>query len=146
MHACALVPQVVQFVEGQEYAKFTRIIFDTAPTGHTLRLLALPEFVQASLGKIIRSVGGWVVGRLRGVGGGGGEGALLGFVLASLGSLGKIIRSIGGWEVGGGEGMYLIPPKQKPFSHPTPPTSPRSQAAQEAVGRDRRGPLHLRRC
>ena len=47
-------PQVVQFVRAEEYARFSRIIFDTAPTGHTLRLLAVPEFVDASLGKIIR--------------------------------------------------------------------------------------------
>ncbi|KAG1670431.1 hypothetical protein FOA52_010167 [Chlamydomonas sp. UWO 241] len=48
------IAKVVQFVQAAEYAKFTRIIFDTAPTGHTLRLLALPDFVDAALGKIIR--------------------------------------------------------------------------------------------
>ena len=48
------IAKVVQFVQGEEYARFTRIIFDTAPTGHTLRLLTLPEFVDKSLGKIIR--------------------------------------------------------------------------------------------
>ncbi len=50
----ALLAQVVQFVDSAEYTRFTRIIFDTAPTGHTLRLLALPDFVDASLGKVIR--------------------------------------------------------------------------------------------
>ena len=35
-------PQVLQFVKGEEYARFSRIVFDTAPTGHTLRLLTVP--------------------------------------------------------------------------------------------------------
>ncbi|KAG6389757.1 hypothetical protein SASPL_151230 [Salvia splendens] len=45
---------VIQFVESQEYNMFTRIIFDTAPTGHTLRLLSLPDFLDASIGKILK--------------------------------------------------------------------------------------------
>ncbi|KAI3436417.1 hypothetical protein D9Q98_005834 [Chlorella vulgaris] len=48
------ISKVLQFVKGEEYARFTRIVFDTAPTGHTLRLLTVPDFVDASLDKIIR--------------------------------------------------------------------------------------------
>lgn len=44
----------MEFVKSEKYARFTRIIFDTAPTGHTLRLLTVPDFVEKSLNKIIR--------------------------------------------------------------------------------------------
>lgn len=46
--------QVIQFLQADKYSKFQRIIFDTAPTGHTLRLLSLPDFLDASVGKLVR--------------------------------------------------------------------------------------------
>uniref|UniRef100_A0A7N0RJ33 ArsA/GET3 Anion-transporting ATPase-like domain-containing protein n=1 Tax=Kalanchoe fedtschenkoi TaxID=63787 RepID=A0A7N0RJ33_KALFE len=48
------ISKVMQFLESQEYNMFTRIVFDTAPTGHTLRLLSLPDFLDASIGKILK--------------------------------------------------------------------------------------------
>lgn len=46
------IARVVQFVDSDEYSHFTRIVFDTAPTGHTLRLLTLPDFLEVTIGKI----------------------------------------------------------------------------------------------
>ncbi|KAL4576967.1 hypothetical protein LXL04_013068 [Taraxacum kok-saghyz] len=48
------ISKVIQFVDSQEYSMFTRIVFDTAPTGHTLRLLSLPDFMDASIGKLMK--------------------------------------------------------------------------------------------
>ncbi|KAI8111650.1 hypothetical protein M9435_004150 [Picochlorum sp. BPE23] len=50
----AAIAKVVQLLKTEEYSGFNRIVFDTAPTGHTLRLLTLPEFVNTSVGKILR--------------------------------------------------------------------------------------------
>ncbi|KAL5565750.1 hypothetical protein UlMin_028914 [Ulmus minor] len=54
MDEAIAISKVLQFVESQEYNMFTRIIFDTAPTGHTLRLLSLPDFMDASIGKMMK--------------------------------------------------------------------------------------------
>ncbi|KAG8655207.1 hypothetical protein MANES_04G017100v8 [Manihot esculenta] len=48
------ISKVMEFVETQEYTTFTRIVFDTAPTGHTLRLLSLPDFLDSSIGKMMK--------------------------------------------------------------------------------------------
>jgi arsenite-transporting ATPase len=48
------ISKVVQFIKSPEYSHFQRIIFDTAPTGHTLRLLTFPDFLDATIGKVVR--------------------------------------------------------------------------------------------
>lgn len=46
--------KVVQIIEGDEFSDYKRILFDTAPTGHTLRLLALPDFLDSFLGRLMK--------------------------------------------------------------------------------------------
>lgn len=48
------ISKVVQFTKDPAYEKYTRIVFDTAPTGHTLRLLSLPDFLDKSIGKVVK--------------------------------------------------------------------------------------------
>lgn len=43
--------KVLQFIQECEY---DLVIFDTAPTGHTLRLLGLPEMLDSFFGKLIK--------------------------------------------------------------------------------------------
>ena len=49
--------EVLERVEGNAAdgggTAYSRIIFDTAPTGHTLRLLAFPEFLNSLVTKLI---------------------------------------------------------------------------------------------
>lgn len=76
--AVALV-EIIKLIQGDAaYTKFDRIVFDTAPTGHTLRLLALPDFMDSFLGKIIsmKAKFGNLMGQMKNMfGGDGADGA-----------------------------------------------------------------------
>jgi arsenite/tail-anchored protein-transporting ATPase len=107
---------VVEFVKGEDYAKFTRIVFDTAPTGHTLRLLSVPDFVDAALGKIVR---------LRKKLGSAGD-AVRGLFGASdqqdtaVEKLEKLRVSALSLKQGAGSGGLQVPQRPGPFGSPGP--------------------------
>ncbi|HSJ23755.1 MAG TPA: ArsA family ATPase [Longimicrobiales bacterium] len=73
----ALLDRVADLMD-QARLRYDRVIFDTAPTGHTLRLLALPEIMAAWTDGLLRSrersdTLGRGVDRLRGRGPGGSD-------------------------------------------------------------------------
>jgi len=43
--------KLLEFIESSD---FDLVIFDTAPTGHTLRLLALPDYLDSFVGRILK--------------------------------------------------------------------------------------------
>ncbi|XP_070017062.1 ATPase GET3B-like [Nicotiana sylvestris] len=49
------ISKVMQFLDSKDYSSFSRIVFDTAPMGHTLGLLSLPDFLDASIGKMMKA-------------------------------------------------------------------------------------------
>ena len=63
--------------------RFDRVVFDTAPTGHTLRLLAFPEFLDNLLSKLVK-----LRARL------GGAIALLGGLLGGVDPAAKMDRAV----------------------------------------------------
>ncbi len=64
--------QVIQMVDS---LKFDLVIFDTAPTGHTLRLLNFPNILDKALVKLVqlKDKMGPMLGQLTSMLGGGGE-------------------------------------------------------------------------
>jgi len=64
------------FVDYMDDPRFDRIVFDTAPTGHTLRLLKLPDVMESAMGKLItvRSQVSTLADSVRGLFGTGGDG------------------------------------------------------------------------
>lgn len=52
-HESALFDKMIQIIN-EESENYDRIIFDTAPTGHTVRLLSLPEIIGAWIDSLLK--------------------------------------------------------------------------------------------
>ncbi len=48
------IAKILQVLKQPEYEGYQKVVFDTAPTGHTLRLLSLPGFLDVFLSKTMR--------------------------------------------------------------------------------------------
>ncbi|AGB16861.1 arsenite-activated ATPase ArsA [Halovivax ruber XH-70] len=74
--------------------RFDRVVVDTAPTGHTLRLLELPELLDSMVGKVltIRQRIGSMIDGIKGMFGGGAESA--GFDVEDLEKLSEQIERL----------------------------------------------------
>ncbi|MBK5112336.1 MAG: ArsA family ATPase [Candidatus Heimdallarchaeota archaeon] len=82
--------KLLELIESSEY---DIVVFDTAPTGHTLRLLSLPDYLDSFIGRIIKMrmrFGGFFKS-IRGMFGGGGKSDAEDNSLETLESLKKII-------------------------------------------------------
>jgi arsenite-transporting ATPase len=66
-----------QLLEYLDDPRFDRVIVDTAPTGHTLRLLQLPEIMDSMIGRVmkLRNRFSGMMDGLKGMFGGGGDDA-----------------------------------------------------------------------
>ncbi|KAM3302861.1 hypothetical protein P3S67_013891 [Capsicum chacoense] len=49
-----MVLQAMRILDSKDYSTFSRVFFHTAPMGHTLRLLSLLDFLDASIGKMMK--------------------------------------------------------------------------------------------
>jgi arsenite-transporting ATPase len=66
-----------QLLEYLDDPRFDRVVVDTAPTGHTLRLLQLPEMMDSMVGRMmkLRQQFGGMMDSVKGMFGGGGDDA-----------------------------------------------------------------------
>jgi arsenite-transporting ATPase len=86
--------EVMKQVEAMDYSV---VVFDTAPTGHTLRLLQLPQVFDKALDKILGMKGmfGGMLGPLMGMAGGSaGEGDVSGNLMSKVEEMRDLVRRV----------------------------------------------------